>query len=134
MIADFDVQDSGVLADCGPFSVIDDATAHVVVTLQFDRSGEPFRATLRVRGTDTLSNSVTGSSYSSTNVFTDTVNFHRGVEVKAGVGYTVTVPHYGSVLLDAGVIKIDPNGEVTLTGGPHVSPGTDLGPLCEAFA
>ena len=87
-----------------------------------------------MHGTDTLYNSVTGVSYSSPNVFTDAVSFTRGVEVKAGIAFAVTVPHAGSVLLDAGVVKLDEDGAVTMAGGRHLTSQTDLGPLCAAFA
>jgi hypothetical protein len=62
---------SEVLAHCDGFDVIEAFTATAHGTIFFDQSGLDVRAVIRVRGTETFTNSVTGKTVVSRAVFTD---------------------------------------------------------------
>lgn len=119
------------LAHCGSFDVVDHAIADFTGILYFDSAGEPRRFRLRIDGTDTLSSSAGGPSYSSPNVLTYTEDMAQNRAWKTGVAFSVTVPKYGRVLTDVGVIMFDENG-ITVHGR-HDAMSGDLSALCAPF-
>src|SRR5690349_19021470 len=58
----FEIQESGVLADCGNFQVVDDYAATIVVTDFYDNDGNLVEIHTPINGTDTYRQSVTGQS------------------------------------------------------------------------
>lgn len=132
VLAQLVVQDDGPLVNCGAFTVNDDASAQIRVTLLRDQSGAPSRAQVKINGTDTLYNAAGGPRYTSPNVLTVNLDLRRDREVKAGVAFAVTVPGYGTVFMDVGVIRVDELGATF--AGQHQAEEFDVAELCQAFA
>lgn len=132
VLQDVVVQDSGPIVNCGAFTINDDASAHIRVTLLRDQSGAPSRVQVRIDGTDTLYSTAGGPRYTSPNVLTINQDLRRDRLVKAGIAFAVTVPGYGTVFMDVGVIRADESGATF--AGQHQAEVADTGELCPAFA
>jgi hypothetical protein len=126
----FDVLDP--IVNCGTFTIVDHAVADVTGTLYFDKSGNPYRLRVRIDGTDSLSSSAGGPTYSSPNVLTYTEDYRQDRAWKTGVAFQTTVPQHGAVFTDVGIIKFDADGMTA--HGQHVDSPEDFTELCDAFA
>jgi hypothetical protein len=126
----FDVVDP--IADCGSFVVLDHAVADITGTLYFDSQGNPYRLRVRINGTDNLSNSNGGPTYSSPNVLTYTEDYRQDRAWKTGVAFGTTVPGYGRVFTEVGLIKFDAEGIHFY--GLHDTVNWDVERLCAALA
>jgi hypothetical protein len=85
-----------------------------------------------VQGTDTLFSSAGGPSYSSPNVLTYTEDYRQDRAWKTGVAFQTTVPGYGQVFTDVGIVQFDASGMTA--HGQHIDSPSDFIELCDAFA
>jgi hypothetical protein len=126
---------SEVLAHCDGFDVIEAFTATAHGSIFFDQSGLDVRAVIRVRGTETFTNSVTGKTVVSRAVFTDFFTRIDGTDefrhTVSGFDFHGQVDGRGPILLqDVGRKVFDPQtGEITFRAGHTNIPE---GPAAEA--
>jgi hypothetical protein len=126
---------SEVLAHCDGFDVIEAFTATAHGSIFFDQSGLDVRAVIRVRGTETFTNSVTGKTVVSSAVFTDFLTRIDGTDefrhTVSGFDFHGQVDGRGPILLqDVGRKVFDPQtGEIVFRAGHTNIPE---GPAAEA--
>jgi hypothetical protein len=126
---------SEVLAHCDGFDVIDAFTATAHGTIFFDQSGLDVRSIIRVRGTETFTNSITGKTVVSRAVFTDFFTRIDGTDefrhTVSGFDFHGQVDGRGPVLLqDVGRKVFDSQtGEIIFRAGHTNIPE---GPAAEA--
>lgn len=111
---------NSVLASCDGFDIIENATTTLRLTTFFNQAGDPSRVQTRFTYQGTFTNSSTGKSITDAPdpqlyVFDVTT----GELTTAGLIISVNVPGEGVVLLDAGKMVFDANGNVTFQSGPH---------------
>jgi len=133
-VSQFHLDTTSPIVDCGSFTILDHAVADFTLTLFTDGSGEPTRLRVQVRGTDSLFNSLTGLTYASPQDSTVIVDFGGQREAHAGISMGVTVPHYGALLVFAGRLVYNANGDVVQYAGPPQATSPDQGKLCAAFS
>jgi hypothetical protein len=122
------------LAACAGFDIIENSVTVVERTIFFDNEGNRARIQLRVRFEGTFKNSVTGES------LTDApdpqlvvIDSSDGSFANHGLTFHITAPGEGNIVVDAGTVVIDPNGDVTIHG-PHTVLEDGYGALCAAIA
>jgi hypothetical protein len=133
-VAQFHSDTTDPIVNCGSFTVRDHAVADFTVTLFTDSSGAPTRLQVKTHGTDSLFNAATGVTYASPQDSMVTVNFGDQTEAHVGITMGVTVPHYGNVLVFAGRITLDGNGDVIQYAGAPQATNPDVARLCAAFS
>lgn len=105
--------------DCGSFQAQFDDIVTFRITSYSDENGNPneFRAHLRFDGT--LTHSGTGQSFrdKASIIFSGQIPFDGRNEAERGVGFHITVPGKGVVLLLVGRLLLDENGQPTFEGG-----------------
>ena len=124
-----------VVGNCGDFLIIADGRGTTRLTTFFDKDGVPIKLAFQGRYKGTLTNSVTGFALlddpSVANIFIDLV---KGTQTNIGAFFTVTTPHGGTVLIEAGRIVFDINGgDPLFIAGPHRPPHEQIAILCEAL-
>jgi hypothetical protein len=115
-----------------PFSEVFDG--RVTITTYFDEEGNPTRLTFHLPFHGTLTNEATGESVSADQVLQETVDLDEGTDTLVGLRFRVTFPGLGVVLLDAGKIVFDADGNVVFEAGPHQVFNEDFTEFCAAFA
>jgi hypothetical protein len=126
---------SEVLAHCDGFDVIEAFTATAHGTIFFDQSGLDVRAVIRVRGTETFTNSITLKTVVSSAVFTDFFTRIDGTDEfrhkSAALTFTGKSTGEGPILLqDAGRKVFDSQtGDIIFRAGHTNIPE---GPAAEA--
>jgi hypothetical protein len=116
---------------CGfPITFHADFTADV----QFfhDQQGSLIRSLnhIQVRGTD----SANGVSLSDTADFTHTYDFTTGINGDLGVTGRVIIPNGGTVLMEAGRVLSDDQGNLLFVAGNHQAISEDFSAYCAALA
>ncbi len=106
----------------------------VTITTYFDEEGNPTRLKFHLPFHGTLTNQATGESVSADQVLRVTVDLEDGTESDVGLRFRVAFPGLGVVLLDAGRIVFDADGNVVFEAGPHQVVNEDFGEFCAAFA
>jgi hypothetical protein len=125
--------------DCGGFQAQFDDFVTFRITYYSDENGNPneFRAHLRFDGT--LTHSGTGQSLrdKASIIVSGQIPFDYRNEAERGVGFHITVPGKGVVLLLVGRLLLDENGQPTFEGGKNWArehtEGFDT-VVCEALA
>jgi hypothetical protein len=129
------VHDAGVdvVADCGSFQILDVFDADYTFIDFLDENGTLITGIVQYGGTDTFTNSVTGTAYSGS--FHNTGHFDRPtrVGVVTGIVFRLTIRGVGPVLLDVGRLVFD-HGQLTFEAGPHQWIDGDVAALCAALA
>jgi hypothetical protein len=106
----------------------------VTITTFFDDEGNPIRDQVYLPFHGTLTNEATGESVSADQVLQLTVDLEDGTESDVGLRFRVVFPGLGVVLLDAGKIVFDADGNVVFEAGPHQIVNEDFAEFCAAFA
>lgn len=106
----------------------------MTITTFFDEEANPTRVTFHLPFHGTLTNEATGESVSADQVLQETVDLDEGTDTFVGLRFRVTFPGLGVVLLDAGKIVFDADGNVTFEAGPHQVFNEDFTAFCAAFA
>ena len=123
-----------LVANCGDFQILLNGSGTTRTTVYFDRDDNPVRLTFQGRASNTLSNSVTGNylvdAPSVANIFVDLV---AQTETNVGAFFTITVPGYGTLLMDTGRIVLDDQGNPTFIAGIHFPPDQQFDILCDAL-
>ena len=123
--------DDEVLVNCGSFDVLEDSVTTIQQTIFFDQDGRAVRVQLHSIFSGTFSNSVTGASVAdfpdSQTVVIDLVD---GGFANHGLVFRITVPGEGNVLVNAGTVVFDAEGNITIHG-PHTALEEGFGILCE---
>ena len=129
----FHEEGTQVVADCGSFQVIDNFELNYTVKLFFNNEGTLSRIIFEIWGTDTFSNSETGTAYSGDFRQSElvTVGQHGA---HGGVIARLTVPGAGAVFLDVGRIVRDGAGNILFEAGQHQLADGDFADLCAALA
>jgi len=122
------------IADCGDFLALEDTVTDGSVTTFFDRNGDPVRAQIHSHLSGTIYNSVTGKSLSDFEPLTLFIDITSGTTTWVGLTYHVNAPGWGSVLLGAGRVVFDANGNMTFEAGPHQVTHGEVQDLCAALA
>ena len=106
----------------------------VTITTFFDDQGNPVRIKFHLPFHGTLTNEATGESVSADQVLQLTVDLEEGAESDVGLRFRVVFPELGVVLLDAGKVVFDEDGNVVFEAGPHQIVNEDFAEFCAAFA
>ena len=133
MVSEFTVTNEP-MANCGDFLIIANGAGKNRLTIFSDRNGDPTRLTFQGRYNGTMTNSVTGFSLadapSVANIFVDLLD---DTQTNVGAFFTVTVPGGGTVLIEAGRLILDENGQPTFIAGPHRPTDDTIDILCNAL-
>jgi hypothetical protein len=116
---------------CGfPITINENFTADV--QFFYDRQENLIRslAHIQLRGTD----SANGVSLADTADFTHTFDFTTGINGDLGVTTHVIVPNGGTVLIDAGRVLSDEQGNLLFVAGNHQVISGDISAYCAALA
>jgi hypothetical protein len=105
----------------------------VTITTFFDDQGNPIRIQFHLPFHGTLTNEATGESVSADQVLQLTVDLEEGTESDVGLRFRVVFPGLGIVLLDAGKVVFDADGNVAFAAGPHQIVNEDFAEFCAAF-
>jgi hypothetical protein len=124
------------LADCGDFDVLTDFEEDASVVLFFDNQGNEDFLRVHEHFHDFFYNSVTGEGFAETDTVLDVIDLQSGTESLSGLAFHVTVPGEGVVLLDAGRLVADAEGNLVFEAGHHQIFGSnpDTEKLCAALA
>jgi hypothetical protein len=124
------------VADCGAFDVLTDFEVDTREFLFFDNEGNEDFFRLHEHFHDFFYNSMTGEGFAETDTVNYVRDFKSGTESLSGLFYHVTVPGEGVVLLDAGTLVADAEGNLVLEAGHHQILGSnpDTEKLCAALA
>jgi hypothetical protein len=126
----------------GSFTEVDTQTCGFPITVNenfaadvqffYDEQGNLIRSLnhIQLRGTD----SANGVSLLETADFTHTYDFTTGVNGDLGVISHVIVPSGGTVLIDAGRVLSDDQGNVLFAAGKHQVLSGDISAYCAALA
>jgi hypothetical protein len=125
---------TAVIANCGGFKVLDDFVEDGRMTTFFDSAGNPDYARVYVQIRDFFYNSKTGEGFAETNTISTVIDLQSGAEETVGLPYHVTVPGEGVVLLDAGKVIFNAEGEVVFEAGLHQVLSGDTEKFCDALA
>jgi hypothetical protein len=106
----------------------------VTITTFFDDEGNPIRIQFYLPFHGTLTNEATGESVSADQVLQLTLDLEEGTESDVGLRFRVVFPGLGVVLLDAGRVVFDADGNVAFEAGPHQIVNEDFAEFCAAFA
>jgi hypothetical protein len=106
----------------------------VTITTYFDDNGNPIRVQFHLPFHGTLTNEATGESVSADQVLQVSVELEEGTESDVGLRFRVVFPGLGVVLLDAGKVVFDADGNVVFEAGPHQIVNEDFAEFCAAFA
>jgi len=126
-----------LLVECGSFDIRDDYVLEGTATTFYDRNGEPVRIRFHISAVDRFYNSDTGKEYTATTANTiDFVDLQSGQLDAMGLEYHLTVPGVGVVILDAGKLIFDAQGNVVFESGQHQILGseTDTDKFCQVLA
>jgi len=115
-----------------PFREVFDG--RVTITTYVDEDGNPTRLKFHLPFHGTLTNEATGESVSADQVLQETDDLEEGTQSLVGLRFRVAFPGLGVVLLDAGKIVFDADGDVVFEAGPHQVFNEDFGEFCVAFA
>jgi len=121
--------------DCGSFQILDDYEGHSSFRWFYNQQGDLDHLIIRHWGTDTFTNSVTGEAYKGSYDWSVMVDFSITPPLGSNVGmvYRITIPGAGAVMLEAGRIVTDRDGNVYFEAGPHQLSDGDFGVLCAAL-
>src|SRR5215210_5527772 len=125
-----------VLVNCDGFDIRDDFIQRGTQTTFYDRNGEPVRDRFHFRYVDRFYNSETGKEYTATTANTiDFVDLQSGQLDAMGLEYQLTIPGVGLVVLDAGKLIYDAEGNLIFESGQHQILGSnpDTEKFCEAL-
>jgi len=126
----------------GSFTDVDTQTCGFPITIhqnfttdvQFfsDQRGNLIRslAHIQLRGTD----SANGVTLPDTADFTHTFDFTTGINGDLGVTTHVIIPNGGTVLIDAGKVLSDEQGNLLFVAGNHQAISGDVSAYCAALA
>jgi hypothetical protein len=126
----------------GSFTDVDTQTCSFPITLDknftvdvqffYDQQGSLIRslAHIQLRGTD----SANGVSLSDTADFTHTYDFTTGINGDLGVTTHVIIPSGGTVLIEAGRVLSDDQGNLLFIAGKHPAISGDISAYCAALA
>lgn len=125
-----------LVVECGGFDIRDDYVQRGTATTFYDRYGEPVRIRFHYKYVDRFYNSETGKEYTATTANTIDFVVHEDGEFDAGLEYHLTIPGVGLVLLDAGRLVYDAEGNLIFEGGHHpiFAGDSDTDKFCEALA
>lgn len=115
----FHDEGSVVAADCGTFLALEDFEIDGRVTTFFDNDGNPVRVQVHVTYNGTLINSVIGLTLRDPSHLTLMADLQEGTTTHMGLAFAITVPGEGIVVLDAGKLVFDAEGNVIFEGGSH---------------
>ena len=116
------------------FPFLEVFNGRVTITTFFDDEGNPIRIQFHLPFHGTLTNEATGESVSADQVLQLTLDLEEGTESDVGLRFRVVFPGLGVVLLDAGKIVFDADGNVAFEAGPHQIVNEDFAEFCAAFA
>jgi len=126
----------------GSFTDVDSQTCGFPITINenftvdvqffYDQHGNLIRslAHIQLRGTD----SANGVTLPDTADFTHTFDFTTGINGDLGVTTHVIIPHGGTVLIDAGRVLSDEQGNLLFVAGNHQVISGDVAAYCAALA
>jgi hypothetical protein len=118
---------------CG-FSVVLDFTEDDRVTTFFDQSGNPVKLQVHVQYYAKVINPANGKSVIENDSFTIIFNLLTGSAAYSGTEHNVNLPGAGIVLLDAGRVIFDANGNITFERGPKQFLNGDFQAFCSALS
>ena len=108
-----------VLVACDGFDVRVAGVEDVRVITFFDDGGNPVSVQIYDFAIATLTNSVTGVSARFAGQDQIFVDLLKGTESFVGLVIRINIPGQGVLVVDAGKVTFDADGNVTFEGGPH---------------
>lgn len=133
----FHQEGTALVANCGPFQVMDAYQGELAITAFLDQAGNPDRAIIDFRGTDTFINSATGKSFTEPFHNIELADLEGGLQpvslTTVGLVFRLTVPGGGAVFLDVGRVVFSP-GHIDFEAGSHQALDGDVAGLCAALA
>jgi len=131
----YPLQGTALLAECDGFQVLDDYDIAIVQTTYYDNDGNRTMLNMKIDGTDTYRQSVTGQSFTMGSHFMVHNDYQAGKFSAMGLQYHLMVPGIGQVLMDVGLLVYDPQvGDYLFFAGPHQVATGDTAGLCTAFS
>jgi len=128
---------SHYVVDCGDFNVIMDGTYRLSVNYLSGDNNNPNAYKWQYQYKGTISSTATGVSYPDNTTYNG-VRLLTGERTLQGVVFHINVPGEGVIMLVAGHIVWDSNGDVSFVAGPNMyemweDPG-EIALLCENMA
>jgi hypothetical protein len=101
----------------------------------FYSGSTPVRSLLHLSLRGTITNTSTGTALRSASDFTITTDLRTGQSSISGGQFHLVAQGHGIVVLDAGTVRFDADGNVTFEGGRHDFVNGDVvGPECQALS
>lgn len=124
-----------VLGDCGDFELMDDYVLEGQSLLFFDNEGDPVRIRLHLKSTDRFYNSETEKEFfGESNGVVMFLDLENDQWRFAGLQYHLNIPGVGVVLIDAGTVIFDPDGNIVFEAGKHQVEDGEFEEICAALA
>jgi hypothetical protein len=102
-------------------------------SLFFDKEGNLVRVQAHGEDVGTVTNPANGKTATGVDHWLERFDVESGEFAILGLFFHLNVPGHGIVLLDAGHIRFDANGEVLHLAGPHQAFVGDFSALCAAL-
>lgn len=124
------------LADCDGFDLMDDYVIEGKLVVFSDKEGDPVRAQFHLTVTDRFYNSETGKGFfGGSNGVVAFEDLEDGQMRWGGLQYHLNIPGVGVVLIDAGTVIFDSDGNILFEAGKHqVLVDGDFEEICAALA
>jgi hypothetical protein len=126
---------SGDISDILPcsFPVSETFTLDGRGTDHFDQDGNFVRAEIHIKAEAWFTNDQTGYTLFDRDSFTVLVDGGSGEVSVVGISFHINVPGEGIVVLSAGKVTFDADGEITFLAGPHDQITSGGQALCDAL-
>lgn len=117
---------------CG-FRVLLRFTGSVRGTEYFDRSGNLIRVQLHGEDFGTATNPKNGNTASGSDAWLEVIDVRAGTDTIVGLFFHLNFPGAGIVLIDAGKVTFEADGDIVFEAGPHQVLNGDFAALCAAL-
>jgi hypothetical protein len=121
------------VASCDGFDVMLEGMLNVDVTVYYDNDGNEDRTKLHLTSNDRYY-TIPDMGKEAWGPITINVFLEAGETKAAGVNAKLTIPGEGTILIDAGQIKIDADDNIVFLKGNHQLMEGDFDKLCTWFA
>ena len=134
----YTVSGSGIgwVGECGDFDVLEDVTYEIAVKDYFNNDGDWIKTKAHWTVEGVVFNADAPENYLpyKNSVYTEHYEVDTGETRVTGLWALVTVPGYGSIFMDVGLLIYDAGGNIIFEAGKHQWFNANVDALCDHLA